>query len=125
VDSAATIVSDVGCSDAAGDASERAVSVEPGAGFVAAVIIGGGAARDGRSERAVSVGAGFVTMVIMGGGPPRDGDSARTASVDAGPVDLTLVDAAGFEARREAGSERAGGTAAAPASGTTRAGAGS
>src|SRR5262249_3324809 len=82
-----------------------------------------GAARDGGSERAVWVAAGFVTMVIMGGGAPRDGGSARTASVDAGPVDLTLVDTAGFEARREAGSERAGGTAAAPASGTTRAGA--
>jgi hypothetical protein len=126
VDSAAAIVSGVGCSDAAGDGgSERAVSVDPGAGFVATVIIGGGAARDGGSERAVSVGAGFVTMVIMGGGAARDGGSERTASVDAGPVDLTLVDAAGFEARRDAGSERAGGTAGEPASGTIRAGEGS
>ena len=126
VDSAAAIVSGVACSDATDDGGcERAVSVDPGAGFVATVIIGGGAARDGGSERAVSVAAGFVTMVIMGGGAPRDGGSARTASVDAGPVDLTLVDTAGFEARREAGSERAGGTAAAPASGTTREGAGS
>lgn len=125
MDSAATIVSDVGCSDAAGDGSERAVSVEPGAGFVAAVIIGGGAARDGGSERAVSVGAGFVTMVIMGGGPPRDGGSARTASVDAGPVDLTLVDAAGFEATREAGSGRTAGAAAELGVGAIRAGAGS
>ena len=71
------------------------------------------------------MGAGLVTMVIMGGGAARDGGSERTASVDAGPVDLTLVDTAGFEARRDAGSERAGGTAGAPASGTIRAGAGS
>src|SRR5262249_40815760 len=111
VDSAAAIVSGVACSDATGDGGcGRAGSGGARAGCVAAVIIGGGAARDGGSERAVSVGAGFVTMVIMGGGAARDGGSARTASVDAGPVDLTLVDAAGFEARRDAGSERAGGT---------------
>jgi len=126
VDSAAATVSDVGCSDATGDVdSERAASVDPGAGFVAAVIIGGGAARDGGSERAVTVGAGFVTMVIIGGGAPRDGGSERIASVAAGPADLTLVDAAGFEARRDAGSERAGATAGGPESGTIRVGEGS
>jgi len=126
VDSAAAIVPDAGCSDAPGDGdSERAVSVDPDAGFVAAVIIGGGAARDGGSERAVSVGAGFVTMVIIGGGAPRDGGSERIASVAAGPADLTLVDAAGFDARRDAGSERAGATAGGPESGTIRAGDGS
>jgi hypothetical protein len=126
VGSAAATVSDVGCSDATGDGdSERAVAVDPGAGFVVAVTIGGGAARDGGSERAVSVGAGFVTMVIIGGGAPRDGGSERIASVAAGPADLTLVDAAGFDARRDAGSERAGATAGGPESGTMRAGAGS
>ena len=126
VGSAAATVSDVGCSDAADDGgSERAISVDPGAGFVAVVIIGGGAPRDGGSERAVSVGAGFETMVIIGGGAPRDGGSERAASVDAGPADLTLVDAAGFDARRDAGSERAGATAGGPESGTIRAGEGS
>jgi hypothetical protein len=124
VGSAAATVSDVGCSDATGDGdSERAVAVDPGAGFVVAVTIGGGAARDGGSERAVSVGAGFVTMVIIGGGAPRDGGSERIASVAAGPADLTLVDAAGFDARRDAASERAGATAGGPESGTMRAGA--
>jgi hypothetical protein len=124
--SAAATVSDVGCSDATSDAgSERAVAVGPGAGFVAAVTIGGGAARDGGSERAVSVGAGFVTMVIMGGGAPRDGGSARTASADAGPVDLTLVDTAGFEATREVGSGRTAGATAELGVGTIRAGEGS
>jgi hypothetical protein len=126
VGSAAATVSDVGCSDATGDGdSERAVAVDPGAGFVVAVTIGGGAARDGGSERAVSVGAGFVTMVIIGGGAPRDGGSERIASVAAGPADLTLVDAAGFDARRDAASERVGATAGGPESGTMRAGAGS
>jgi len=126
VGSAAATVSDVGCSDATGDGdSERAVAVDPGAGFVVAVTIGGGAARDGGSERAVSVGAGFVTMVIIGGGAPRDRGSERIASVAAGPADLTLVDAAGFDARRDAASERAGATAGGPESGTMRAGAGS
>jgi len=126
VDSAAAIVSGVACSDATDDGGcERAVSVDPGAGFVAAVIIGGGAARDGGSERAVSVGAGFVTMVIMGGGAPRDGGSARTASADAGPVDLTLVDTAGFEATREVGSGRTAGATAELGVGTIRAGEGS
>jgi hypothetical protein len=126
VGSAAAIVSDVGCSDATGDGGcERVVSVAPGAGFVAAVIIGGGAARDGGSERAVSVAAGFVTMVIMGGGAARDGGSARTASVDAGPVDLTLVDVAGFEATREAGSGRTAGATAELGVGAIRAGEGS
>ena len=122
MDSAAATVSDVGCSVATGDGdSERAVAVDPGAGFVVAVTIGGGAARDGGSERAVSMGAGFVTMVIIGGGAPRDGGSERIASVAAGPPDLTLVDAAGFDARRDAGSERAGATAGWPESGTIRA----
>ena len=126
MESAAATVSDVGCSDATGDGdSERAVAVDPGADFVVAVVIGGGAARDGGSERAVSVGAGFVMMVIIGGGAPRDGGSERTASVAAGPADLTLVDAAGFETRRDAGSERAGATAGGPESGTIRAGDGS
>src|SRR5262249_13686919 len=126
VESAAATVSDVGCLDATGDGdSERAVSVEPGAGFVAAVIIGGGAARDGGSERAVWVGAGLLTMVIGGGGAARDGGSERIASGAAGPVDLILVDAAGFEARRDAGSERARATAGGPESGTIRAGEGS
>jgi hypothetical protein len=124
--SAAATVSDVGCSDATSDAgSERAVAVEPGAGFVAAVTIGGGAARDGGSERAVSVGAGFVTMVIIGGGAPRDGGSERIASVAAGPADLTLVDAAGFEATREAGSGRTAGATAELGVGAIRAGEGS
>src|SRR5262249_16708694 len=69
VGSAAATVSDVGCSDATGDGdSERAVSVEPGAGFVAAVIIGGGAARDGGSERAGAGGAGSVAVGMIGGG---------------------------------------------------------
>jgi hypothetical protein len=124
--SAAATVSAVGCSDATSDAgSERAVAVEPGAGFVAAVTIGGGAARDGGSERAVSVGAGFVTMVIIGGGAPRDGGSERIASVAAGPADLTLVDAAGFEATREAGSGRTAGATAELGVGAIRAGEGS
>jgi hypothetical protein len=99
--------------------------VEPGAGFVAAVTIGGGAARDGGSERAVSVGAGFVTMVIIGGGAPRDGGSERIASVAAGPADLTLVDAAGFETTREAGSGRTAGATAELGVGAIRAGEGS
>jgi hypothetical protein len=117
VDSAAAIAPDVGCSDATG-----AVSVE--AGFVAVVIIGG-AVREGDSARAVSVGAGFVTMVIMGGGAPREAGSARTASVEAGPVALTMVDAAGFDATREAGSGRTEGATDELGVGAIRAGAGS
>src|SRR5262249_59792122 len=72
VDSAAAIVPAVSCSDATGDGdSERAVSVDPGAGFVPMVIIGGfDATRDGASARAVSVGsaARFLTTVILRGG---------------------------------------------------------
>jgi hypothetical protein len=143
VDSAAAIVPDVGCSDATGDGdSERAVSVDPGAGFVPTVIIGGfDATRDGGSARAVSVGsaAGFVTTVIIGGGDAtragvttviigggdaaRAGASERTASLDAGPAARTVVD--GFDATRDASSERTGATAVWRASGTIRAGDGS
>jgi len=126
VDSAAAIVPDAGCSDATGD-SERAVSVGPGAAFVPMVIIGGfDATRDGTSARAVSVGstAGFVTMVIIGGGgAARPGVSERIASLDAGPAALTVVD--GFDASRDAGSERTGAATVWRASGTTRAGEGS
>ena len=141
VDSAAAIVSAVGCSDATGDGdSERGVSAEAGAGFVPVVIIGGfDATRDGASARAVSVGsaAGFVTTVIIGGGDAvragvtmviiGGGDtvraSERTASLDAGPAARTVVD--GFDATRDAGSERAGATTVWRASGTIRAGEGS
>src|SRR5262249_42812667 len=128
VDSAAAIVPDAGCSDATGDGdSERAVSVDPGAAFVPMVIIGGfDATRDGASARAVSVGsaAGFVTMVIIGGGDAaRPGVSERIASLDAGPAALTVVD--GFDASRDAGSERTGAATVWRASGTTRAGEGS
>lgn len=143
VDSAAAIVSAVACSDATGDGdSERAVSVDPGAGFVPMVIIGGfDATRDGASARAVSVGsaAGFATTVIIGGGDAtragvttviigggdavRAGASERTASLDAGPAARTVVD--GFEASRDAGSERTGATAVCRASGRIRAGEGS
>ena len=140
VDSAAAIVPDAGCPDATGDGdSERAVSVDPGAAFVPMVIIGGfDATRDGASARAVSVGsaAGFVTMVIIGGGDAtragvtmviigggdaaRPGVSERIASLDAA---LTVVD--GFDASRDAGSERTGAATVWRASGTTRAGDGS
>ena len=143
VDSAAAIVPDAGWSDATGDgASERAVSVDPGAAFVPTVIIGGfDATRDGASARAVSVGsaAGFVTMVIIGGGDAtragvtmviigggdaaRPGVSERIASLDAGPAALTVVD--GFDASRDAGSERTGAATVWRASGTIRAGEGS
>jgi hypothetical protein len=98
VDSAAAIAPDVGCSDATGE---------------------------GGSARAVSVGAGFVTMVIMGRGAAREAGSARTASVEAGPVALTMVDAAGFDATREAGSGRTEGATDELGVGAIRAGAGS
>jgi hypothetical protein len=124
VDSAAANAPDVGCSDATGEGgSARAVSVE--AGFVAVVIIGGGAAREGGSARAISVGAGFVTTVIIGGGAAREAGAARTASVEAGPVVLTMVEAAGFDATREAGSGRTAGATAELGVGAIRAGAGS
>ena len=143
VDSAAAIVSDAGCSDATGDGdSERAVSVDPGTALVPMVIIGGfEATRDGGSARALSVGAaaGFVTMVIFGGGDPtragvtmviigggaapRADASERIASLDAGPAALTVVD--GFDASRDAGSERTGAATVWRASGTIRAGEGS
>jgi len=142
VDSAAAIVPDGGCSDATGDGdSELAVSVDPGAAFVPMVIIGGfDATRDGASARAVSgAAAGFVTTVIIGGGDAtragvtmviigggaaaRAGASERTASLDAGPAALTVVD--GFDAIRDAGSERTGAATVWRASGTIRAGEGS
>ena len=143
MDSAAANVPDVGCSDATGEGdAERAVSVDPGAGFVPMVIIGGfDATRDGGSARAVSVGsaAGFVTMVILGGGDatragvtmviigggaaPRGDASERIASLDAGPAALTVVD--GFDASRDADSERTGAATVWRASGTIRAGEGS
>src|SRR5262249_43702427 len=129
VDSAAAIVPDAGCSDATGDGdSERAISVDPGAAFGPMVIIGG-AARGGDSARAVAGGAaaGFGTMVIFGGGDATRagvtmviiGGGERTASLDAGPAALTVVD--GFDASRDAGSERTGGATVWRASGTIRA----
>jgi hypothetical protein len=142
VDSAAAIVPDAGCSDATGDGdSERAVSVDSGAAFVPMVIIGGfDATRDGDSARAVSVGAaaGFTTVIIGGGDPTRagvtmviigGGDAARAdaseriASLEARPAALTVVD--GFDASRDAGSERTGAATVWRASGTIRAGEGS
>ena len=135
VGSAAAIVPDAGCSDATGDGdSERAVSVDPGAAFVPTVIIGGfEATRDGGSAGAVSVGtaAGFVAMVIIGGGDATRagvtmviiGGGERTASLDAGPAALTVVD--GFDASRDAGSERTGAATVWRASGMIRAGEGS
>jgi hypothetical protein len=103
----------IGGFDATRDgASARAVSVGSAAGFVTMVIIGGGdATRAG------------LTMVIIGGGDARPGVSERIASLDAGPAALTVVD--GFDASRDAGSERTGAATVWRASGTTRAGEGS